>query len=142
MDLTSIDLIALNALIVSTFESGKIFINKARFLLIYNLVSFTYNFRVQLLVKLQNPELFLTTTFLFKSAQWLEREVWDLFGLIAARNKDLRRIITDYGFEGHPLRKDFPVIGFFELLYNEAFKRIIYGPVEMMQEFRLFKFKY
>jgi NADH-quinone oxidoreductase subunit C len=53
----------------------------------------------------------------------------------------LRRIITDYGFEGHPLRKDFPVIGFFELLYNEAFKRVTYGPVEMMQEFRLFKFK-
>jgi NADH:ubiquinone oxidoreductase subunit C len=76
----------------------------------------------------------------FKSSNWLEREVWDLFGIFFSEHPDLRRILTDYGFDGFPLRKDFPVTGFLELRYDEDSKSLIYEPVELTQELRDFKF--
>jgi NADH:ubiquinone oxidoreductase subunit C len=75
---------------------------------------------------------------LFSSANWLEREVWDMFGLYFSEHGDLRRILTDYGFTGHPLRKDFPLTGFHEVSYNDAEGRVISEPVELAQEFRVF----
>lgn len=75
---------------------------------------------------------------IFASAGWLEREVWDLFGIYFTQNGDLRRILTDYGFTGHPLRKDFPLTGFHELVYNDAEGRVTVEPVELAQEFRVF----
>ena len=75
---------------------------------------------------------------LFASASWLEREVWDMFGLYFSEHGDLRRILTDYGFAGHPLRKDFPLTGFHELVYNDAEGRVVSEPVELAQEFRVF----
>jgi NADH-quinone oxidoreductase subunit C len=76
----------------------------------------------------------------FKSANWLEREVWDLFGVVFSDHPDLRRILTDYGFEGHPLRKDFPLTGYVEARYDEDQKRVVYEPVQLQQEFRTFDF--
>jgi len=78
---------------------------------------------------------------LYSSAGWLEREVWDMYGVIFYGNKDLRRILTDYGFEGHPLRKDFPLSGFVEVRYDDGEKRVIYEPLEVSQEYRMFNFK-
>jgi NADH:ubiquinone oxidoreductase subunit C len=76
---------------------------------------------------------------LFAGAAWLEREVWDMFGIYYSEHGDLRRILTDYGFTGHPLRKDFPLTGFHELVYNDAAGRVVSEPVELAQEFRVFK---
>jgi NADH-quinone oxidoreductase subunit C len=78
---------------------------------------------------------------IFKSSGWLEREVWDMYGVIFFDNNDLRRILTDYGFEGHPLRKDFPLSGFSEVRYDDGDKRIVYEPLEVSQEYRSFSFK-
>ena len=77
---------------------------------------------------------------LFSAAGWFEREVWDLYGVFFAEHPDLRRILTDYGFEGHPLRKDFPLTGYVELRYDEEQKRVVYEPVKLAQDFRSFDF--
>lgn len=76
----------------------------------------------------------------FKSSNWLEREIWDLFGIYFLGHSDLRRILTDYGFEGFPLRKDFPVVGYVEVRYDESYKSLVYEPVELVQELREFQF--
>ena len=81
-----------------------------------------------------------SATAVFSSAGWYEREVWDLFGIYFAGHPDLRRILTDYGFEGHPLRKDFPLTGYVEVRYDEDQKRVVYEPVKLKQEFRSFDF--
>jgi NADH-quinone oxidoreductase subunit C len=81
-----------------------------------------------------------SATEFYSSAGWWEREAWDLFGIYFAGNPDLRRILTDYGFEGHPLRKDFPLTGYVELRYDEEQKRVVYEPVRLQQEFRSFDF--
>jgi len=81
-----------------------------------------------------------SATGLYSSAGWWEREAWDLFGIYFADNPDLRRILTDYGFEGHPLRKDFPLTGYVELRYDEEQKRVVSEPVRLQQEFRSFDF--
>ena len=81
-----------------------------------------------------------SVTGVFNSAGWWEREAWDLFGIYFSDHPDLRRILTDYGFEGHPMRKDFPLTGFVEMRYDEAQKRVVYEPVKLTQEFRRFDF--
>jgi NADH-quinone oxidoreductase subunit C len=78
---------------------------------------------------------------LYSSAGWLEREVWDMFGVLFYNNHDLRRILTDYCFDGHPLRKDFPLSGFLEVRYDDSEKRVVYEPLEVIQEYRMFNFK-
>jgi len=111
-----------------------------RFILVYHLLNIKYNYRLR--VKLGVPTLAssLSTVFVFPSASWAEREVWDLFGVFFDNHLDLRRILTDYGFDGHPLRKDFPLSGFYELFYDDTRKVIVYEPISLAQAFRTFKF--
>lgn len=111
-----------------------------RYFLVYNLLSVLYNTRILIYKKHHEYIYTISLTNIFKSAGWLEREVWDLFGIFFFQNIDLRRILTDYGFEGFPLRKDFPLTGYLEISYNEKKKSIVYKKVEMAQEFRNFKF--
>ena len=114
--------------------------NSLRFYVSYFLLSTHYNTRVR--VSVQTNELLpvISVTSLFNSANWMEREVWDLFGIMFANHPDLRRILTDYGFTGHPLRKDFPLSGFTDIFYNDAQKLLVYEPVELAQSFRKFSF--
>lgn len=109
-----------------------------RFEVVYNLLSVRYNTRVR--VKTYTDELtpIDSASPLFKSAIWAEREVWDMYGIFFSNHPDLRRILTDYGFEGHPLRKDFPLAGFYEVRYDDELKRVVQEPVEFAQEFRKF----
>lgn len=112
-----------------------------RFELLYVLVSLRFNFRIIIRVRTSQFKPVPSTTFLFQSSGWLEREVWDLFGVYFINHPDLRRILTDYGFKGHPLRKDFSLNGYYEVRYDELFKTVSSEPVELSQEFRLFDFK-
>jgi NADH dehydrogenase (ubiquinone) Fe-S protein 3 len=111
-----------------------------RFEIIYMLISVRFNIR--LIVKLCVDELTSVPSIskIFSSAGWAERETWDMFGIFFTGNLDLRRILTDYGFEGYPLRKDFPLSGYVEVRYDLAKKRVVCEPLEMTQEFRLFDF--
>jgi NADH-quinone oxidoreductase subunit C len=111
-----------------------------RFEVVYNLLSMSLNHRLRLKVETDENEPVPSATGLFSSAGWWEREAWDLFGILFADNPDLRRILTDYGFEGHPLRKDFPLTGYVEVRYDEEQKRVVYEPVRLQQEFRSFDF--
>ena len=111
-----------------------------RFDVVYNLLSMSLNQRIRLKVETDEDQPVATATGLYSSAGWWERETWDLFGIYFAGNPDLRRILTDYGFEGHPLRKDFPLTGYVELRYDEEQKRVVYEPVKLQQEFRSFDF--
>jgi NADH dehydrogenase (ubiquinone) Fe-S protein 3 len=111
-----------------------------RFEVVYILLSVKFNSR--LIVKLSVDEITPIPTIenIFPSASWYERETWDMFGIFFQENKDLRRILTDYGFEGYPLRKDFPLSGYVEVRYDDAQRRVVVEPLEMTQEFRLFDF--
>jgi len=111
-----------------------------RFEVVYNLLSMSLNQRIRIKVETDENEPVPSATGLYSSAGWWEREAWDLFGIYFADNPDLRRILTDYGFEGHPLRKDFPLTGYVELRYDEQQKRVVYEPVRLPQEFRSFDF--
>jgi NADH-quinone oxidoreductase subunit C len=111
-----------------------------RFEVIYNLLSMSLNQRIRLKVQTDENTPVPSATEFYSSAGWWEREAWDLFGIYFAGNPDLRRILTDYGFEGHPLRKDFPLTGYVELRYDEEQKRVVYEPVRLQQEFRSFDF--
>jgi NADH-quinone oxidoreductase subunit C len=113
---------------------------KKRFELNYNILSIKYNKRVIIKVFLETKQTIETITTIYESAGWLEREVWDMFGIQILKHKDLRRILTDYGFEGNPLRKDFPVSGYYETRYDEKSKRVILEQVSFMQENRKFSF--
>ncbi len=111
-----------------------------RFDVVYNLLSLTRNHRVQIHVATDEDHPIPTVTDIWPVAGWLEREVFDLYGVIFDGNRDLRRILTDYGFRGHPLRKDFPLTGYTELRYSEEDKRVVSQPVALAQDFRTFDF--
>ncbi|RIV88751.1 NADH-quinone oxidoreductase subunit C [Aurantiacibacter zhengii] len=111
-----------------------------RFEVVYMLLSLTKNHRVMLKVSTDEATPVPTVTTLWPVAGWLEREVFDMYGVMFDGNTDLRRILTDYGFEGHPFRKDFPLTGYTELRYSEEEKRVVYEPVELAQDFRSFDF--
>jgi NADH-quinone oxidoreductase subunit C len=111
-----------------------------RFEIVYMLLSLTRNHRVMVKVRAAEDTPVPTVTTLWPNAGWLEREIYDLYGVIFEGNTDLRRILTDYGFEGHPFRKDFPLTGYQELRYSEEEKRVVYEPVELAQDFRSFEF--
>jgi len=114
---------------------------KDRFEINYSLLSVKYNIRVIVRVTCEEFEGVDSVTSLYSSAGWLEREVWDMYGVLFYNNKDLRRILTDYGFEGHPLRKDFPLSGYTEVRYDDTEKRVVYEPIEVAQEYRSFNFR-
>ncbi|CAG2181013.1 unnamed protein product, partial [Oppiella nova] len=109
-----------------------------RFEIVYNLLSLRYNSRIR--VKTYTDELTPIESIceLFKGANWYEREIWDMFGVFFINHPDMRRILTDYGFEGHPFRKDFPLSGYTECRYDDEVKRVVIEPLEMTQEFRKF----
>jgi NADH-quinone oxidoreductase subunit C len=111
-----------------------------RFEVVYHLLSVTKNHRMRVRVSTDEEQPVPTVTDVFPVAGWLEREVFDMYGVIFAGNRDLRRILTDYGFRGHPQRKDFPLTGFVELRYSEEAKRVVYEPVSLSQDFRNFDF--
>jgi NADH-quinone oxidoreductase subunit C len=111
-----------------------------RFDVVYNLLSLTHNRRIRLKVATDEDHPVASATALYSAAGWFEREVWDLFGVYFDDHPDLRRILTDYGFEGHPMRKDFPLTGYVEVRYDEDRKRVVYEPVTLKQEFRSFDF--
>ncbi len=111
-----------------------------RFEVVYMLLSVTKNHRLMVKVTASEKTPVPTVTTLWPSAGWLEREVFDMYGVVFDGNTDLRRILTDYGFEGHPFRKDFPLTGYVELRYSEDEKRVVYEPVELAQDLRQFDF--
>lgn len=111
-----------------------------RFEVVYCLLSLTRNHRVRVHVHADDVQPVPSVTGLWPVAGWLEREVYDMFGVLFAGNADLRRILTDYGFRGHPFRKDFPLSGFVEMRYSEEQKRVVYEPVRLAQDFRVFDF--
>lgn len=111
-----------------------------RFEIVYNLLSIQYNSRLRIKTFLDELTPIDSLIAIYSSANWFERETWDMFGVFFTQHPDLRRILTDYGFEGHPLRKDFPLTGFVEVRYDDTEKRVITEPLEMTQEFRYFDF--
>ena len=111
-----------------------------RFEVVYCLLSLSRNIRVKIRVSANERVPVPSVTGVFSSAGWWEREVWDLFGIFFSGHTDLRRILSDYGFEGHPLRKDFPLTGYVEVRYDDSQKRVVYEPVSLTQEFRDFDF--
>ncbi len=112
-----------------------------RFEIVYCLLSLTRNHRLHVHVGATEDTPVASVTDLWPVAGWLEREVYDMYGVLFAGNRDLRRILTDYGFRGHPFRKDFPLTGFVELRYSEEQKRVVYEPVKLVQDFRTFDFE-
>jgi NADH-quinone oxidoreductase subunit C len=111
-----------------------------RFEVVYHLLSLTKNHRIRVKVLTDDTQAVPSVTGLWPVAGWLEREVFDMYGVLFSGNSDLRRILTDYGFRGHPQRKDFPLTGYVELRYSEEAKRVVYEPVKLAQDFRTFDF--
>ena len=113
---------------------------ETRFDVVYHLLSLSRNLRVRLKLRTDENTPVPTVTAIFPAANWFERETFDMYGIAFADHPDLRRLLTDYGFSGHPLRKDFPLTGFVELRYDDEQKRVVYRPVQLVQEFREFDF--
>ena len=111
-----------------------------RFEVVYHLLSPTQNLRIRVKVSTDENALVPSVTDLFPGADWYEREAYDMYGILFSGHPDLRRLLTDYGFDGHPLRKDFPLTGFVEVRYDEERKRVVYEPVKLAQEFRNFDY--
>ena len=111
-----------------------------RFELVYQLLSISNNQRVRIICPIDDGQIVPSITSIYKSAEWPEREVWDMYGLFFSNHPDLRRLLTDYGFEGHPLRKDFPLTGYVEVRYDDINRRVAYQPVQLTQEYRDFDF--
>ena len=111
-----------------------------RFDVVYHLLSPTRNQRIRIKIEADDTTVVASLTDVFPGANWFEREIYDLYGVVFSGHPDLRRLLTDYGFEGHPLRKDFPLTGFVEVRYDDEQKRVVYDPVRLAQEFRYFDF--
>ena len=111
-----------------------------RFEIVYILLSLKNHLRIRVKVFINDSEIIPSISKLYKCARWYEREVWDMYGISFKGNDDLRRLLTDYGFEGHPLRKDFPLTGFVELRYDETKKKVTYSKVKLTQDYRNFDF--
>ncbi|ASW06178.1 MULTISPECIES: NADH-quinone oxidoreductase subunit C [unclassified Rhizobium] len=111
-----------------------------RFDVVYHLLSPKKNLRIRVKVPVGEDQPVPSACGVYPGADWFERETWDMYGVLFTGHPDLRRLLTDYGFEGHPLRKDFPTTGFVEVRYDDAAKRVVYEPVELKQEFRNFDF--
>ncbi len=111
-----------------------------RFEVVYHFLSLVHNFRIRLKLFVNETTSVPSITNLFRGANWYEREAWDLYGIFFSNHPDLRRILTDYGFEGFPMRKDFPLTGYVEVRYDDEQKRVVYEPLEITQEFRNFEF--
>jgi NADH-quinone oxidoreductase subunit C len=111
-----------------------------RFDVVYHLLSPTQNARIRVKIEVGEAETVASATDVFPGANWFEREVYDLYGIVFTGHPDMRRILTDYGFDGHPLRKDFPLTGFVEVRWDDEQKRVVYSPVQLAQEFRNFDF--
>ncbi len=112
-----------------------------RFDVVYNLLSLKHNQRICVKVKTDERTPVPSVVSLYPTANWFEREAWDMYGIMFSGHPDLRRMLTDYGFEGHPLRKEFPLSGHVEMRYSEDEKRVVYEPVSLVQEFRSFDFQ-
>ncbi|NBB69488.1 MAG: NADH-quinone oxidoreductase subunit C [Alphaproteobacteria bacterium] len=113
---------------------------QARFDVVYHLLSVKHNQRVRVRLATDEDTPVPSVTGVFPTAGWFEREAWDMYGVLFAEHDDLRRLLTDYGFEGHPLRKDFPLTGYVEVRYDEEQKRVVYEPVQLQQDWRTFDF--
>ena len=111
-----------------------------RFEVVYNLLSHTANQRVRVKLRTDEETPVPSAVSVFVNADWYEREAWDMYGILFSDHPDLRRILTDYGFDGHPMRKDFPLTGYVEVRYDDEQKRVVYEPVKLTQEFRTFDF--
>ncbi len=112
-----------------------------RFEIVYHLLSLGLNQRIRIKVLVKDGEILPSVVSCYSAANWFEREIWDLFGIVFSGHPDLRRILTDYGFEGYPLRKDFPLSGFVEVSYDDKEKRVINQSVDLTQDFRTFDFE-
>jgi len=130
VDITAIDLLSLSQ--TNNLNSSK------RFEMVYCLLSHYFKLRIIVRCKIHAEYDIHSISNLFKSAPWLEREVWDMFGIFFSNHPDLRRILTDYGFDGFPLRKDFPITGYSEIRYDDTQKCLVYEPLELSQEYRIF----
>lgn len=128
-------------ILLDVFGADMLGIRAPRFEVIYNLLSLKLNNRITVKVAVEDGEKVPTTTEIFSSSGWFERETFDMYGIEFAGHQDLRRILTDYNFKGHPLRKDFPLTGYEEVRYDENKKEVIYEPVKLTQEFRNFDFE-
>ena len=111
-----------------------------RFEVVYNLLSLTKNTRVRVKLMVDEVTPVPSVNDVYPSANWFEREVWDMYGVFFSNHPDMRRILTDYGFDGHPQRKDFPLTGYVEMHYDEEQKRVVYAPVKLQQAYRSFDF--
>ena len=126
---------------IDVFGCDMLGIRTPRFEVVYNLLSLKLNNRITIKVAIDDGISVPTVSTVFSAAGWFEREVFDMYGIFFDNHPDLRRILTDYGFEGYPLRKDFPLTGYKEVRYNQEMKRVVYEPVKLMQEYRNFDFE-
>lgn len=127
--------------LLDVFGADLLGIRSPRFEVIYNLLSLKLNNRITVKVALEDGDKVSTVAKVFSAAGWFERETFDMYGIVFEGHSDLRRILTDYEFEGHPLRKDFPLTGYKEVRYDAEQQKVIYEPVKLMQEFRNFDFE-
>jgi NADH-quinone oxidoreductase subunit C len=127
--------------LIDVFGADMLGIRSPRFEVIYNLLSYKLNNRITVKVAIDDGIEVPTVSKIFSSAGWFEREAFDMYGIVFKNHPDLRRILTDYDFEGHPLRKDFPLTGYKEVRYDENHKKVVYEDVKLTQEFRNFDFE-
>lgn len=127
--------------ILSCVSGVDIITSEYRFAVVYDLLSLKYNLRLKVKVFVNEVTSVPTTITVYRNANWWEREIWDMYGVYFQDHPDLRRILTDYGFEGYPMRKDFPLSGFVEVRYDLSKKRIVVEPLELAQEFRSFEYE-